>query len=86
MAGVGINASELRNKSVDELRVMIEERSQELRNLRFQRAVARLEKSARFKMLKRERARILTVMNEKSKGDSAPKVESADAGKNEGKK
>lgn len=60
-----LKASDLRPKTDDELRVMLNERSQELMNLRFQRAVARLEKPARFQVLKRERARILTVLRER---------------------
>jgi large subunit ribosomal protein L29 len=61
-----IKASDLRQKTKKELQVMLEERSQELMNLRFQKAVARLEKPSRISALKRERARILTVMREKA--------------------
>jgi len=60
-----LKTADLRRKTVDELMLMLDERSQELMNLRFQRAVARLEKPARFNALKRERARILTVLRER---------------------
>lgn len=60
-----IKAADLRNKNDKELRIMLEDRDQELMNLRFSRAVARLEKPARMKQLKRERARIHTIMTEK---------------------
>lgn len=63
--GQGIKAIELKKKTDEELHVMLLERSQELMNLRFQRATARLEKPARFRALKRERARILTVLSER---------------------
>ena len=58
-------ASDLRNKTAKELEVMLEEKNQELMNIRFRRAVARLEKPAHFRNLKKERARILTVLREK---------------------
>jgi large subunit ribosomal protein L29 len=61
-----IKASDLRQKTKKELQVMLEERNQELMNLRFQKAVARLEKPSRISALRRERARILTVMREKA--------------------
>lgn len=63
----GTRTSDLRGKTEMELGVMIRERCQELMNLRFQRATARLEKPAHFRALKRERARILTVLREKKK-------------------
>lgn len=58
-------ASDFRGKTEDELKMELEKRSQELMNLRFQSAVARLEKPGRFQALKKERARILTVLNER---------------------
>lgn len=67
MAGTKLKAADLRGKTAKELELMIVERDQELMNLRFQRAVARLEKPAHMRALKREKARILTVMREKTK-------------------
>lgn len=61
-----VKASDLRQKTKKELQVMLEEKSQELMNLRFQKAVARLEKPSRIAALRHERARILTVMREKA--------------------
>ena len=58
-------ASDLRNKTKKELEVMLEEKNQELMNIRFKRAVARLEKPAHFRNLKKDRARIMTVLREK---------------------
>ncbi|RMH55783.1 MAG: 50S ribosomal protein L29 [Candidatus Hydrogenedentota bacterium] len=68
MAEKGLRASDLRAKTDAELRILLEERAQELMNLRFQRASARLEKPARFRQLKRERARILTVLAQRRRG------------------
>lgn len=58
-------AADLRHKTTKELEVMLAEKDQELMNLRFKRAVAQLEKPAHFRNLKKDRARILTVLREK---------------------
>lgn len=60
-----MKAKEMKQKSVKELEIMLEEKNQELMNLRFQKAVSRLEKPAQFRELKKDRARLLTVMKEK---------------------
>jgi len=65
MASDKLKAVDLKGKSEKELAILLEERNQELMNLRFQAAVARLEKPSRIKTLKRDRARILTVIKEK---------------------
>jgi large subunit ribosomal protein L29 len=57
--------SELRELSDDELADRLNERRQELFNLRFQSVTGALENSARLKLTKREIARILTVQNER---------------------
>jgi large subunit ribosomal protein L29 len=57
--------SELRELSDDELADKLNERRQELFNLRFQSVTGALENSARLKLTKREIARILTVQNER---------------------
>lgn len=67
MATTKLKAADLRSKNSKELQLMVQERDQELMNLRFQRAVARLEKPSRMQLLRREKARILTVMREKTK-------------------
>jgi large subunit ribosomal protein L29 len=58
-------ASELRDLSDDELDDRLKERRQELFNLRFQSVTGALENSARLKLVKREIARILTVITER---------------------
>jgi large subunit ribosomal protein L29 len=57
--------SELRELSDDELADRLNERRQELFNLRFQTVTGSLENIARLKLTKREIARILTVQNER---------------------
>jgi large subunit ribosomal protein L29 len=58
-------ASELRDLSDDELGDRLKDRRQELFNLRFQSVTGALENSARLKLVKREIARILTVITER---------------------
>ena len=60
-----MRARELRDMTDDELQVKLEERRQELFNLRFQSATGALENPARLKLAKREIARILTVRSER---------------------
>lgn len=57
-------SSEFRKKSVEDLRKLVIEKNRELMNLRFQKASGELEKSHGFRMLKREVARLLTIIRE----------------------
>ena len=56
---------ELRNKSVDELSTELTAAKKELFNLRFQNATNQLENTGRIKTVRRNIARIQTVMVEK---------------------
>lgn len=60
-----MNAKELRELSVEELRAREGELRQELFNLRFQHATRQLENTARLPAVKKEIARIFTVLGEK---------------------
>lgn len=57
--------SELRDLTTDELKQKLEDFTEELFNLRFQRATNRLDNPSRFKKVKRTIARIKTLMTEK---------------------
>ncbi len=61
-----MQAAELRNKSVEELRDVLSGLKKEQFNLRFQQASGQLENPARFRELRRDAARVMTVMNEKA--------------------
>jgi len=65
-----MNAAEMRNKSATELNVELVELRREQFNLRMQRAVGQLGNPARFKDVRKEIARINTVLNEKSRAAS----------------
>jgi len=59
-----MKAFELRNKTYAELTEQLDEAKEELFNLRFQLVTNQLDNTARIKQLKREVARISTVIRE----------------------
>jgi len=61
------NTAELRDKSVDELQTRERELVEQLFKLRFQRATGRMESPAKMRQVRREIARIKTLLNEKSR-------------------
>lgn len=61
-----MNALELRGKTPDQLREDLANLKKESFNLRFQQATGQLENTARMRAVKRDTARVLTVLNEKA--------------------
>ncbi len=59
---------ELRKLSEAELQEKLDDSRKELFNLRFQHATAQLENTARIPLVKKDIARVLTVLSEKQKG------------------
>jgi large subunit ribosomal protein L29 len=55
-------AKDLRELSADELNVRLRDLKQEALNLRLQQATGQLENSARIRVVRREKAQILTVL------------------------
>ena len=62
-----MNAQELREKTPDQLREDLVALKKEAFNLRFQQATGQLETTARIRTVKRDVARVLTILNEKAK-------------------
>ena len=60
-----MKANELREKSVDELQQELLGLLKEQFNLRFQKATGQLENTARVRQIRRDIARIQTIMREK---------------------
>lgn len=60
-----MKASELQNMSVDELANKVSSLTQEIFNLRFQLHTGRLENTAKISSVKKDIARIKTVLREK---------------------
>ena len=61
-----MNASELREKTPDELRSALADLKKEAFNLRFQQATGQMEGTARMKTVRRDVARVKTILNEKA--------------------
>ena len=61
-----MKAAELRDKTPDQLREELAKLKKESFNLRFQQATGQLENTARFKAVRRDAARVLTVLNQKA--------------------
>ncbi len=59
-----MKASDLRESSIDELQAKLKDLKEELFNLRFQLAVNQLENPTRIKAVKKDIARVSTVIRE----------------------
>ena len=62
------SAAELRALDAEDLEVKLRDAKEELFNLRFQNATGQLDNSARLKTVRREIARIYTVIRERELG------------------
>ncbi len=63
----GMKASDLRSRTVDELSEEVDTLGREIFNLRFQRASGQLENTARVRQVRRDIARIKTILGERSR-------------------
>jgi large subunit ribosomal protein L29 len=61
-----LKASQLRDKSVDELRGQENDLREQIFKLRFQKATGQAENPQKIAVVKKELARVLTVLREKS--------------------
>ncbi|MDG1936661.1 MAG: 50S ribosomal protein L29 [Paracoccaceae bacterium] len=61
-----MDAQELRNKTPDQLKEELASLKKEAFNLRFQQATGQIENTARMRSVKRDAARVKTVLNEKA--------------------
>lgn len=61
-----MKASDVRSKTADELKDQLVDLKKEQFNLRFQRATQQLEKPARVKQVRRDIARIKTILGQKN--------------------
>ena len=62
----GMKAADLRARTRDELTEEVDTLSKEIFNLRFQRASGQLENTARVRRVRRDIARIKTILGERS--------------------
>ena len=61
-----MDAKELREKTPDQLREELANLKKEAFNLRFQQATNQLENTARMRVVRRNAARVKTILNEKA--------------------
>jgi len=66
-----MNAAEMRDKTPDQLREQLETLKKESFNLRFQQATGQMENTARVKTVRRDAARVKTILNEKAAAAAA---------------
>ena len=66
-----MNAQELRDKTPDQLRDELTALKKEAFNLRFQQATGQLENTARMRKVRRDAARVKTILNEKAASSAA---------------
>ena len=62
-----MNASDLREKTPDQLRDDLVALKKEAFNLRFQQATGQMENTARMRQVRRDVARVNTILNEKAR-------------------
>ncbi|WP_340303184.1 50S ribosomal protein L29 [Roseobacter sp. HKCCD7870] len=61
-----MNAQDLRDKTPDQLRDQLVQLKKEAFNLRFQQATGQLENSARMRQVRRDVARVNTILSQKA--------------------
>jgi len=66
-----MDANELRDKTPDQLRDELAALKKEAFNLRFQQATGAIENTARMRDVKRDAARVKTILNEKAAAAAA---------------
>ena len=66
-----MHAKDLRDKTPDELRDQLAALKKEAFNLRFQQATSQLENTARMRNVRRDVARVKTILNEKARSAGA---------------
>jgi large subunit ribosomal protein L29 len=65
-----MKASDLRTRTVDELTDEVDRLGKEIFNLRFQRASGQLENTARVRQVRRDIARIKTILGERHRAEA----------------
>ena len=69
----GMKAADLRARTIDELTEEVDTLGREIFNLRFQRASGQLENTARVRRVRRDIARIKTILSERGRA-AAPRA------------
>jgi len=67
-----VKATQLREKTLDELKTQEQTLRDQIFKLRFQKATGQAESPQKIRLVRRELARVLTVIHEKTAGVSSP--------------
>ena len=67
-----MKAADLRDKTPDQLREQLASLKKEAFNLRFQKATGQLENTSRMQVVRRDAARVKTILNQKAAAAAAP--------------
>jgi len=67
-----VKANQMRDKSVDELKTREQTLREQIFKLRFQKATGQAESPQKIALVRKELARVLTVIREKTAGAAAP--------------
>lgn len=70
-----MKAADLRDKTPDQLRDQLASLKKEAFNLRFQKATGQLENTSRMQAVRRDAARVKTVLNQKAAAAAGAKAE-----------
>jgi large subunit ribosomal protein L29 len=73
----GMKASDIRTRTVDELSEEIGTLAKEIFNLRFQRASGQLENTARVRQVRRDIARIKTILGQRRRAQAPSRTQHA---------
>ena len=66
-----MKAADLRNRTPEELRTQLDALKKEAFNLRFRRATGQLENTHQMQSVRRDAARVKTILNEKARAAAA---------------
>ena len=82
-----MKADKFRNSDATELQRQVQEAQEQLFRFRFQMGMGQMEGLKKYRALRKDRARMLTVLGEKARNGETPQTAAAaGSGKNTGKK
>ena len=81
-----MKADKIRNTDAADLQRQVQDAQEQLFRLRFQMGMGQMEGLKKYRTLKKDRARILTVLGEKSRNGEVPQGASASTGSIVGRK
>ena len=81
-----MKADKFRNSDATELQRQVQEAQEQLFRFRFQMGMGQMEGLKKYRALRKDRARMLTILGEKGRNGELPQAATAGSGKKAGKK